>query len=292
MTNPIRPFLVIGQSLAEGRGAAHSAFSLPTGKLLRYYTGIPGGVPDNCADPAYPGHTNIGSPWPSFGWHLFQAHGQIPICLVFAPVGGSAVAAAADIGSGNWDASGSLRGAANTAMTNAMTALVTAGYTPLLPSVIQMGGQTDALGLYALPPLITVTDFITAELGLAAYFRGCSWGYSTMPFYCCSVGQEPDLAGGAAEPYYTVLQAGMERCADIDPFFKVVLRAMRHMNSHGLYLSGSHPNQAGNDQFGRLLAQAIANGGTDPLWWTYNISSQGPPDVNTLWCGPLGPQVG
>lgn len=289
MTKTILPILIIGQSLAEGRGATHSIFSMPSGKLLRYYSGIPGGIPDDCVDPAYPGHTAIGSPWPSFGWHLFHANGQIPICLVFAPIGGSAVCGAADIFSvGNWDTMGGLRGTASTLMTNALAALVTAGYAPLLPIVIQIGGQTDALALQG--SYINQAQFIASELILAAFFRTESWGYASMPFYCCAVGDEPDLAG--VTTYFDLIHACMERCACDDPFFKIAVRSMRYLNNHGGYLSGSHPNQVGNDfTVGPDLARCVASAGRDEYWRAPNITGYGPPDNNTLWRGWLTPST-
>lgn len=289
-SGPIQPILVIGQSLAEGRGASHSVFSLPSGKLLRYYAGIPSGVPDDCVDPAYPGHTSIGSPWPSFGWHYFHMNGQVPICLVFAPLGGSSVNGYADIYSvGNWDTIGSLRAAASTVMTNAMAALVTAGYDPLLPFVIQMAGQTDAIAMQG--SYINQAQFVAAELDLAAYFRGQVWGYPSMPFYCCSVGDAPDISG--ASPFFDNVHADMEQCACTDPFFKVVVRSMRDLTAHGGYLSGSHPNQIGNDFIvGPDLARSVAWAGRDDLFVPRNITSYGPPSDPSVYCGRLYPRLG
>src|ERR1700722_5607086 len=55
VSTPILPFLIIGQSLAEGRGANPSPTIVPAGKGLRYYAGASGFSDAN--DPIYPGHT-------------------------------------------------------------------------------------------------------------------------------------------------------------------------------------------------------------------------------------------
>lgn len=291
-SGPIIPFLIVGQSLAEGRGVTPSPYFLPPGMMRRYYAGIPGGVTDDLVDPAYPGHTTAGSMWPSFGWHLFYGFGgMVPLCFVFACQGGSAVCATAQLNpaSGNWDVSGALRYAADAAMTAAMAQLVVEGYTPALARVISMPGQTDAIALHS--GIITPTDYIMAQLGLAAWFRTRSWGHSTMPFYCCSVGDsyyDPPRIDD-----FKTIQNCMERCANDDPFFKPILRPLRTASQRGLTpVNDIHPNQVGNDNFGRLAAQAVLSGGTDPVARTINANGgMGLPDANYTWFNPDIPPV-
>lgn len=367
MSRPIKPILIIGQSLAEGRGNYPSPYDLPPGCAWNYNDS--GVLSNRCVDPIYPLHTETlaepitltagspafvndvstppinsavsftgtlpsglsstvpywilpagysssvgyqisstaggtpvnltdagsgvqrtsyglgGSPWPSFAWHLWNGlGGLLPICLVMAPQGGSSVCAAADLGAGNWDTTGTLRYVASSTMASALEALTAEGFTPLPSSVIQVGGQSDAIALSKTPPLITDLDFFDAELGLAAFFRSQSWAYAQMPFYCVGVGEyTEDPTIGVQFP---VIQALMEQCVNADPFFKMIHREIAYMSNHGGYGSGSHPNQPYNDYtLGPGMARALLNGGQSDILTIFNNNTFGVPANPTAYSG-------
>src|SRR5271166_2666730 len=102
--NPIDVFPIGGQSNALGQ-APMSTLSqsphVPSGKVLQYYLGSISDANDPVGNSVY------GSAWPSFGITYYNATGR-NVAFVPAAVGATGQSSKADVGLGNWDASGTL----------------------------------------------------------------------------------------------------------------------------------------------------------------------------------------
>ena len=128
-------FIVAGQSNAEGRGDSGSSPAVTAG----YEADASGVTP--LADPV--GGADTGSAWPAFANAYYSATG-IPVAIIEASEGGTALVAAADNGGGNWSPTGDLYNDMVTLVGAAMTQLDSAGHTATIRGVLWHQGERDA----------------------------------------------------------------------------------------------------------------------------------------------------
>lgn len=164
LTATLDVFLVAGQSNAEGRGSSGSSPNVPTGDGYEWT----GSILTEANDPV--GGAATGSAWPAFCNAYKAGTGRVAV-LVEQATGGTAQAASSDSGSGNWDATGSLRAPAKTAFNGALS-----GIAALYPNasvniggVLWVQGERDSQAIDAAST--TKAVYKAAFVAMLAYFR-------------------------------------------------------------------------------------------------------------------------
>lgn len=239
-------FLVAGQSNASGKGVAGSSPDPQTDTVYHWYPGAFNMVTDEV------GNANTGSAWPSFGitWHALTGR---KICFVPCAVESSAQVAAADSGSGNWDTSGTLYTTAVLNLTNALTDIETAGYTPVLRGILWCQGETDAAAINA--TTITANQYTTALTTMVTNFRG-QFG-SDLQFYIFRTGTRTDQSDAG----YLAIRNAQDTFAYSDPLRnRMVFRNAVDFPSRSLMGDVVHYSQAGYNEMGRIGAEMIVSG--------------------------------
>lgn len=163
-------WLVIGQSNAEGRGTQATQTVVPAGVAF-FFNGS--GLDDlsvlqTLGTPI--GGADTGCAWPAFAKKWFERTGRRSI-FVEAATGGSAMQAAADNGSGNWDAGGTLYGASITALDACTAYLDGIGATYVVRSALMALGERDAQGIDGAEAGVTKAGYISAANNMFARFR-------------------------------------------------------------------------------------------------------------------------
>lgn len=243
-------FLIAGQSNAAGGGTVGAP--VPQDKVLKWTgSSIAQGI-----DPVHPGST--GSAWPSFGLTYYQLTGR-PCLLVSAAVGGSAQAAAADDGTGNWDAGGSLVASALQIVENALRAARNEGYSPTLRGVLWCQGERDALKIA--DGTISPATYKAAWATMVARFRTT---YGLVPVYVFKTGTDPQ----ASDAGYCDIRVAQEEMVAADPHSRIVFSDAICFPWCGM-ASTVHYNQAGYNWMGRSSATSVVSGVNPPLEATW-----------------------
>jgi hypothetical protein len=239
-------FLVGGQSNASGKGVAAQSPNPQLDTVYHYYPAALNVVTDEV------GNANTGSAWPSFGITWNKLTGR-KICFVPAAVESSAQVAAADIGAGNWDTSGTLYTTAVSNLNDAITAISAAGYTPVLRGILWSQGETDAVAINA--TTITANQYTTALTTMVTNFRG-TFG-SDLPFYIFRTGTRTDQS----DVGYLAIRDAQDAFAYSDPLRnRMVFRNTIGFPSRLLMIDVVHYSQAGYNEMGRIGAETIAGG--------------------------------
>lgn len=241
-------FLIAGQSNARGRGDYTTSVIPETGTAYQYYSG----TISPAIDPIGPADT--GSAWTAFAVSYFRATGR-KIAFVPAAVGGSAQAAAADGGNGNWDApSGSnlLYGISVTATHDAMTAFTTAGYTPKFKGILWCQGEQDGDEIRNFT--ITLADYKAA-------FKAMITRYQT------EFGPNTSLYIFRTARGYTDIQDAQEQVPDEMSNVYMVFRDSTDFTILNGLLQGdsTHYTQAGYTIMGRKGAEQVVSGKYDSV---------------------------
>jgi hypothetical protein len=254
-------FLVAGQSNARGMsgptGAANSPN--PTPNTVYQYYGSFGQVTDEVGD------ANTGSAWPSFGITWNNITGR-KVCFIPTAVNSSAQVAAADLGSGNWDVSGTLYGNSITQINAAMAAVAAAGYTPVFRGVLWSQGETDAVAING--STITQTDYTNALTTMVSNYRGV---YGTnMPFYIFKTGTRTDQS----DVGYASIRAAQETFTNSNPLLnKMAFRNAFDFVARLLMVDVVHYSQAGYNEMGRIGAESVSNYVTTESWQKQGTTS-------------------
>lgn len=250
-TNQIDVYIIGGQSNAQGMGDSTLSPVPQSGTALQWWalTLTP------AIDPI--GNANTGSAWPSFAVTYFAATGR-KICFVPSAVGGSAQSAAADDGAGNWDSAGALYGTSVSRAQAAMTALITAGYTPVFKGVLWSQGEKDAYQINA--SVISKATYKAALVAMIARYRAVSEFGVSMPFYISTTGIGKPADGGDAG--YAEVRAAQMEVAASDPLTRIVFRNGQDFYTRSGYIQGDliHYKQIGYNEMGRDMAGNITSG--------------------------------
>jgi hypothetical protein len=254
-------FLVAGQSNARGMsgptGAANSPN--PTPNTVYQYYGSFGQVTDEVGD------ANTGSAWPSFGITWNNITGR-KVCFVPTAVNSSAQVAAADLGSGNWDVSGTLYSNSVTQINAALGAVAAAGYTPVFRGVLWSQGETDAAAINS--STITQTEYTNALTTMVSNYRGV---YGTnMPFYIFKTGTRTDQS----DVGYASIRAAQETFTNSNPLLnKMAFRNAFDFVARLLMVDVVHYSQAGYNEMGRIGAESASNYVTTESWQKQGTTS-------------------
>lgn len=158
-------FVIVGQSNAEGRGQSGTASPATVATEIEQ----DGTLTYPLADPV--GNAIGGSMWPAFV-NEWTAGTDNACAVIEAALGGTALLAAADGGTGNWSPTGTLRAAA---VANALTAINAIDNSPLhrLGSVyfVWCQGESDAAALDAGTAGVTGANYTAGLVALASYFK-------------------------------------------------------------------------------------------------------------------------
>lgn len=206
-------FLIGGQSNAVGQGTVAGTPTVPAGQVLQ----VNGSTIADANDPVGAGvhQATSWSAWPAFGLSYYRATGRI-VAFVQMAVDGTTQTAAADVSNGNWDASGTLYGAAVAALDASLPTLSAAGYVSTFRGVLWMQGETDAAQINA--SVITGTNYENALKAMLVRFRS-HYG-ATMPFYVFRTGTDT----AASDTGFAAVRAAQEDVAATDPYTTIVYR--------------------------------------------------------------------
>ncbi len=260
-------FLIAGQSNAQGIGNPTLSPQIPAGVAFQYYAGALTAV---TADPI--GNADKASAWAAFA-NEFYARTGMGVIFVPAAVGNSALTAAAahpDVGGNwqNWDATGSLRGAAATALAAAFGAATSQGLAWRFGGVLWSQGERDSHCLpnaETYPGVITEAAYLSAFEGLMTYLNN-QIGSSKWPFLMSQTGGDAQGVDAAALASMRNLQrtiAGSHaqvRLAWTGAFNLIERGLMRAKDFPGDApdRNRNHYSQQGYNEMGRALAVVAA----------------------------------
>jgi Carbohydrate esterase, sialic acid-specific acetylesterase len=243
MPGLIDVFLVAGQSNATGVGDPLQSPKPSAGTVFRYDNGT-------ISEGAHPG-----SAWPSFGITYYNLTGH-KILFVPAAVGGTCqtdqCAAYSRNSRSSWDVNGTLVQASITALDAGMSALIAAGYKPLLKGVLWSQGEGDAQAI-AGSSAVSPAMYQTALASMIARYRE-HYG-SSLPFYIFLSGTEP-----AQEIGYAAVRKAQMQVAASDRHTKVVFRDAVNFPAKGWMQSDNlHYAQPGLNEMGTRGAQNVVS---------------------------------
>lgn len=246
--NNIHVFIVAGQSNAEGRGDSTLSLTPNNGSVQYYQSAI-----STLQDPVggavtISGGVNGGSMWPSFATNYFNMTNQ-KVCIVPTAKGSTSQTAAADTGLGNWDSSGTLYGTSVTLANNAISALNTASYTPILKGILWCQGEWDADAIQA--GTITKADYKAALSSMIDRYRN-DLG-SNIPFYIFRTGLRSSFS---TTGYYLIHEAQEEIANEKSNVF-IVFRNSVDFITRNLMGDNRHWSQAGYNEGGRIGAEKV-----------------------------------
>lgn len=234
-------WIIAGQSNALGNGGDQSqAPSVSSDVAYEYRPGT-----DTLVDFADNSNSDVmGAAWPAFADEYNSLTGR-RICVVQTAVGGTAQAAEADDGSGNWDTSGNLFDNA-VADGNAMLQhLSNNGYSPNFWGVLWSQGETDAQALNA--GNITLETYGTALSEMVTRWRD-EFGDNTV-FLQAVTSRENETWGRVADAQVAV--------ATEHPWHKLS-EVSRWFDPRGLMTDDVHYNQTALNEMGRAMGRHAA----------------------------------
>lgn len=256
LNNTIDVAWVIGQSNANNSSEGlTSSPTVPSGLALKYQSG----ALSNCNDPVGPGSITSGSAWPAFAIEYLLITGR-RICVVPTGVGSSAMLAAANLGPGAnyWASGGNAYPAAHAAYNAATAALVAAGYLIGKQFVIDIQGETDAVGVDAATAGVTAANFKTAKQALFTQIRG-DLGIPSLPIYISLLGipQTGSTAG------FVAIRAKQSEIIAADYYTNPCFFGADLFTGRGMMQTGGnylHYTQAAYNELGRDAGRRIATG--------------------------------
>src|SRR5205085_2432704 len=237
--NKIDVFLIAGQSNAVGMGDSTGGIKIPAGEALQYYSSALSSV---TGDPI--GNSSTGSAWPAFINTYYNNTGT-KVCVVPVALGSTSQTSAANTGPGTWDVGGTLYSTSVTALNNAITVLLAAGYTPKVRGILWCQGEADAGAITA--ATITKAQYKTALQTMIANYR-TAFGLN-LPFYIFRT-------GGSVTTGITAVREAQEETSDEQLFTFVVFRNAADFPSRSLQ-NGAHYLQAGYDEMGKVGCENI-----------------------------------
>jgi hypothetical protein len=271
-------YLAAGQSNMEGIGEVPGPVP-PPGTAREYKPQTNSLV--ELQDPV--GAAKVGSSLPSFAIERAALTGRSAV-IVDKAVGGTAQAAAADQGSGNWDATGKRWGEAVAATDAAIAKLESIGEVPVFRGVLWCQGERDAAAIGE--GKITKAVYRAALEAMIARFRA-HYG-PTMPFYIFRTGR---LRSGDP-PGFQQVRAAQEEVAEADPYTWIVFRGAVDFPAEGKMnpdpVKGElHYSQAGYNEMGEVGARGVVAAEEEQEGgWIEPEAGAGPSRVN-LWRDPL-----
>lgn len=245
---PMDIFLIGGQSNARGVGSAASSPNPESDTVYQYSNSNFGEVTDEVGNLP----SGRGSMWPTFGINYYRLTGR-RICFVPMAVDGSGQISISDGGFGHWGPDGTLYPAAVAATNNAITAVETAGYTPVFRGVLWCQGENDAR--YINDALETQNQYQTGLTDMIADFR-TEFG-SDMPFYIYQTGKDISHS----DVGYSAVRVAQQAVCDANPLRnKMISTNAFDFIARGLMADDVHWNQTALNEQGTIGAEMVVNG--------------------------------
>lgn len=242
--NQVDVFLIAGQSNAVGNSGSPSSAPTPlSGTAFQFY--------NNAISAAIEpiGNSN-GSAWPAFAVTYFKLTGR-KICFVPAAVNGSSMASAANVGYGTWDTTGTLYATSVLKVDSALSALTTAGYTPIFKGVLWVQGETDADGINR--GTISQATFSAAFAKLIKNYRVQFGKHISVNISRTGFRTDTIQTG------YLQVQAAQVTLANPDSLTNIVFWNAPFFPQRGLHVDNYHYSQPGNNEMGRTMAENYIN---------------------------------
>lgn len=229
------------------------------------------------------GGTNSLAPTPIAGtWQWTSNNGVRPLDLTYNPIGGEyfgnsiipqfantyrtltgrdvgfvmgvdlgsvTQTAAADVGKGNFDVTGTLRAPMVSRYLQAKTNFQAAGYTVIMSGILWMQGDTDALSIPT--GVITQQDYITAATNMIAYYRA-NLG-ADLPFYFIRIGVNTNFSDVGPN----AIRDAQEIIVASDPRSRMVYRDTDKFLEYGWLTDYVHYNQTGLNAAGMGAALTL-----------------------------------
>ena len=259
---PLDVFLAGGQSNCEGRGDSTTATAVAPGEgyMFTQCAMVP------CLDPVQGGNgdtATTGSAWPAFCAAYKDATGRAAVIQMHAG-SGYAMAAAADSGNGNWDASGTKYGEAvtnyDTAITDMTADAYLSGLTIRRAGLLWVQGERDAQAID--DATITKATYKAAFQAMLVRFRN-AYG-ATFPCYIFQTGRP--LSGDTTG--FSQVRAAQEEVAAADAYTWIVYTDAVNFPSLSYMADELHYTQSGYNAMG-------AAGGTYVGRMSHNTKSGG-----------------
>jgi hypothetical protein len=279
-------FLVIGDSNAVGQGVAASSATVEAGTVKQYCAA---GTISDANDPTCSAvdaarNANTGSIWPTFGVSYYRSTGT-KVGFILTGKAGTTQTAAADTGSGNWDAAGALFTEANNALTAGLAAYNTAGFGARLRGIIVHLGANDALAINA--ATITQANYSAALTAMLARWR-TTLSNPSLPIYLIQTGS--NIAGGVSDTGYSQVRSAQKTVTTADPYTPLIFLNTLDFVIRGMMSSGAHPTQAGYNETGAETASNIISNSAQQsfqrsayaLYWPHGNVAIGNPLADDL----------
>jgi hypothetical protein len=242
--NEIDVWLIAGQSNAVGNSGSPLVAPTPTaGTAFQFYN-------NNISAAVEPIGNSDGSAWPAFAMSYYKLTGR-KICFVPAGVNGTSMTAAAQIGFGTWDTTGTLYATSVLKADSAMSALTAAGYAPVFKGVLWCQGETDADGINR--GLINQAAYSAAFAKLIKNYR-LEFGKG-ISFNIFRTGFRTDTL----KTGYLQVQSTQVTLANPDSLTNVVYWNAPFFPDRSLMVDVYHYTQAGYNEMGRIGAEEIIN---------------------------------
>lgn len=250
--NQIDVFIIAGQSNAVGNSTTPSAAPTPlAGTAFQFYSG-------SISAAVEPIGNSNGSAWPAFAISYYKQTGR-KICFVPAGVNGSSMAAAAAVGFGTWDTTGTLYSTSVTLANNALVVLAAQGYAPVFKGILWSQGETDADGINR--GTITQNVYSAAFAKLIKNYR-LQFG-KTISFNISRTGFRTDTI----QTGYLAVQSTQASLANPDSLINMTYWNPPFFIQRSLMQDVYHYTQPGYNEMGRIMAEEYVNA-TSNNWQT------------------------
>lgn len=251
-------FLVVGDSLAQGSNNSSGPGPTPTAGTVQQWNGS--AVIDIGSADVYNIPAGGGTCMPRMGINYNAATSRIP---VFIPQGSSGAEFSPNGDNNNWSSTGTLRGTAQTQVTNCLADL---GLTQL-KGIIVILGINDARA---------ATTLATVQTDIDSFFTWLTSTYPGVPIQVAQIGRTESVTGNAR--IHTVRQrirANAISNTDVHMSFNVG----SWISSGGYGADLLHPNQTGMNNMGASFARWWAN--LSYTKWARSIIAQMYSDITT-----------
>jgi hypothetical protein len=236
-------FGIVGQSNAEGRGTSAEA---PGPVSALFVSGST--VTTVLADPV--GGASTGSMWPQFAHDWKRLTGR-KAAFVECAEGGTKLLP--DTAGSNWSPSGSLRGAAVTAINNAITTLDGSAFVVNNVYLLWCQGEGDAASING--TTITGPLYEQALEDLATYFKSNIPDMVTM-----GVIQTGKDADDATEDDFAAIRLAQENACTDSANLVMLYRGAFSFDARGMMEDNVHWSQEGLNLAGKCSATALSSG--------------------------------
>jgi len=180
------------------------------------------------------------------------------ICLVPAAFEGTSQTIAADDGHGNWDTTGTLFAISVARLDSAITALRSAGYTPILKGILWGQGETDAIGINA--SLTTQAAYDAACRKMIRRYKDIYGKQISFLIFRTATETVGGVFNSAKDIGYSQIRAAQEAIAMGDSLTRIVFYNAFDFPGRSLFSDQYHYKQKGYNEMGYIGAMNVVSG--------------------------------